>query len=296
MQKERQNKQNKPGKERKEGYIIVPNYFLKKWVRVLGVGPVVLYQELLTYCHKEKTIAWPSLATLSYQLGISKNSLLNYRKILLKYGLIEKIVKRRTARGNYQSNVYKVTPIESAKNKLRQVQNLEEGSSKIAPGVVQNLHPNNNNLNSINITTTKEEKDAVVAVANFKKLKEEGEERMRVIRQRMMELDFKEEFVEKILKDFSPRKIEEKLDLLMEKRNIRSPAGWLMAALKNDYQGTEEERDEEEPKEEGKESNNLTNTAEWTSREKALEAIKLIRKELSWLTPSPSSCRGREPS
>lgn len=54
---------------------------------------------------------------------------------------------------------------------------------------------------------------------------------MRVIRQRMMELDFKEEFVEKILKDFSPRKIEEKLDLLMERRNIQSPAGWLMAAL-----------------------------------------------------------------
>ena len=73
----------------------------------------------------------------------------------------------------------------------------------------------------------------------------------------------------------------------MERRNIQSPAGWLMAALKNDYQGTGEERDEEEPKE-GKESSNLTNTAEWTSREKALEAIKLIRKELSRPTPSPS--------
>jgi len=57
MQKEKPNKQNKPGKGKKEGYIIVPNYFLKEWVKVLGVGPVVLYQELLTYCHKEKHIA-----------------------------------------------------------------------------------------------------------------------------------------------------------------------------------------------------------------------------------------------
>src|SRR5665648_1219504 len=54
MQKERLNKQNTPGEEKKEGYIIVPNYFLKKWVKILGVGPVVLYQELLTYCHKGK--------------------------------------------------------------------------------------------------------------------------------------------------------------------------------------------------------------------------------------------------
>ena len=286
MQRERQNKQNKPGKETKEGYIIVPNTFLKKWVRVLGVGPVVLYQELLTYCHKEKTIAWPSLATLSYQLGISKNSLLNYRKILLKYGLIEKIVKRRTARGNYQSNVYKVTPIESAKNELHQVQNLGEGSSKIAPGVVQNLHPNNNNLNSINITTTNGGKDAVVA-ADFKKLKKEGEEKMRVTRERLGGLDFEESFIEKILKDFPAQKIEEKLDLLMERRNIQSPAGWLVAALKNDYQDVEEERYEEEPAEG---SGDLVNIPEQVSREKALEAIRLIQDNLSaCISPLPSN-------
>jgi hypothetical protein len=36
-------------------------------------------------------------------------------------------------------------------------------------------------------------------------------------------------------------KIEEKLDLLMERRNIQSPAGWLRSALKNDYRGEEQE-------------------------------------------------------
>ena len=74
-------------------------------------------------------------------------------------------------------------------------------------------------------------------------------------------------------------------------RNIQSPAGWLMAALKNDYQDVEEERYDEEPVE-GKD--NLVNTPEQVSREKALEAIRLIRKELSRFNPSPSR-RVREP-
>ena len=56
-----------------------------------------------------------------------------------------------------------------------------------------------------------------------------------VIRERMVKLDFKEEFIKKILKEYSMKKIEEKLDLLMERKNIQSPAGWLRAALKNDY-------------------------------------------------------------
>ena len=116
MQRERPNKQSKPGKEGKEGFIIVPNYFLREWVKVLGTGPALLYLQLLSYCHKEKDIAWPTLTTLSSKLGISKNSLLSYRKILLKYGLIKKIVKRRTARGNYQSNFYKITPMKGGAN------------------------------------------------------------------------------------------------------------------------------------------------------------------------------------
>jgi len=235
MPREKQNKQNKPGKERKEGYIIVPNYFLREWVKVLGIGPALLYLQLLSYCHKEKDIAWPTLTTLSSKLGISKNSLLSYRKILLKYGLIKKIIKRRTSQGNYQSSFYKVTPIEGSANiELRQVQILGGGSANIAPGVVQNLHPNNTNLNNT-------------------KLKEKGEENIQApfsskehyagqtIRERMAELDFKEGFVEKMLKEYSLNKIEEKLDLLMERKNIKSPAAWLNAALQNDYRREEQE-------------------------------------------------------
>ena len=229
MPKEKLNNQNNLRKAKKQGYIIIPNHFLREWVKVLGVGPALLYLQLLSYCHKEKDIAWPTLTTLSSKLGISKNSLLSYRKILLKYGLIKKIVKRRTAQGNYQSNFYKITPIEGAKIEHRQVQILGEGSANIAPGVVQNLPPNNTNLNITN-TTTK------VGAVNFKKIKKKGEERMRAIRERMVELDFKEEFIEKILKEYSMKKIDEKLDLLLNKKNIQNPPAWLISALKNDYQ------------------------------------------------------------
>ena len=68
---------------------------------------------------------------------------------------------------------------------------------------------------------------------------------MQAVKEQLMNLDFKEEFIEKIFKEYSTKKIEEKLDLLMDKRNIQNPAGWLRAALKNDYRGEEEEAEQE---------------------------------------------------
>ena len=69
---------------------------------------------------------------------------------------------------------------------------------------------------------------------------------MQEMKERMRALDFKEAFIERMLKDFSMKKVEEKLDLLRERRNIQKPAGWLSAALKNDYQDVEGERPDEE--------------------------------------------------
>ncbi|MBA7519970.1 hypothetical protein ES705_12058 [subsurface metagenome] len=247
MEKEKPNNQTKSSEE---GYIIVPNYFLKKWVKVLGVGPVVLYEELLTYCHKGKYIAWPTIDSLCEQMGIAKTTLLRYQDTLLRFGLIKNITRGKSTTGHYRNNIYQITPLEELTEHPDQDNIIDFVGSKMKPDWYQNdtsigsnmilslvskRYPNNTNLNITNTTTTNREKDAVVAV-NFKKLKEEGEERMRVIRERMIELDFKEEFIEKILKEYSTKKIEEKLDLLLIKRNIQSPAGWLSAALKNDYQ------------------------------------------------------------
>src|SRR5665648_793442 len=254
MQREKQNKQNKPGEEKKEGYIIVPNYFLKKWVKVLGVGPVVLYQELLTYCHKGKYIAWPTIDSLCQEMGIAKTTLLRYQNTLVKFGLIKNITRGKSTTGHYRNNIYQVISLEElsghpdpdkiinfvgSKMKPHWYQNDTCIGSNMKLSLVSKRYPNNTNLNITNLTTTKREKKDAVAVVNFKKLKEEGEEKMRALRERMVKLDFKEGFVEKTLKKYSLKKIEEKLDLLMERKNIKSPAGWLSAALKNDFRGEE---------------------------------------------------------
>ena len=62
---------------------------------------------------------------------------------------------------------------------------------------------------------------------------------MKTIRERMLELDFKGSFIEKLLITYPLKKVEEKLDLLIEQKNIQNPAAWLISALKYDYQERE---------------------------------------------------------
>jgi len=246
----------------KEGYVIISSYFLDYCVEVLGTGPGMLYIQLLNYCHKGKDIAWPTLETLGKKMQFTPKSITKFHRILLKHGLIKKISKGKTPSGNYRRNIYQITPLRMVKNTLSMGNIFPQVEEKITPNLGKKLPTNNTNLNITNITTTtKREKDAVAAV-NFKKLKEEGEENVRApysskekehytgqaIRERMAELDFKEGFVEKMLKKYSLKKIEEKLDLLMERKNIQSPAGWLRAALQNDYRGEEPVEESEDLK------------------------------------------------
>ena len=243
----------------KEGYVIISSYFLDYCVEILGTGPGMLYIQLLNYCHKGKDLAWPTLATLGKKMQFTPKSITKFHQILLKHGLIKKISKGKTASGSYKRNIYQITPLHMVKNTLSISNIFPQVEEKITPNLGKKLPVNNTNLNSTNTTTTKREKDAVAAV-NFKKLKEKGEEKMRApynskehytgqaIRERMVELDFKEGFVEKMLKEYSLKKIEEKLDLLMERKNIKSPAGWLNAALQNDYRGEEPVEESEDLK------------------------------------------------
>ena len=269
----------------KEGYVIISSYFLDYCVEILGTGPGMLYIQLLNYCYKGKDLAWPTLATLGKKMQFTPKSITKFHQILLKHGLIKKISKGKTASGSYKRNIYQITPLHMVKNTLSISNIFPQVEEKITPNLGKKLPVNNTNLNSTNTTTTKKEKDAVVAVVNFKKLKEKGEEKMMAVREQLRDLEFEEKFIEQILKEYSPKKIEEKLDLLMERRNIKSPAGWLSAALKNDYQDVEQERYDEEPAER---SDNLVNTPKQVSREKALKAIKLIQDNLSaCISPLP---------
>jgi len=215
MDKEKTNRQTKSDKE---GYIIVTNYFLKKWVKILGVGPVVLYEELLTYCHKEKYIAWPTINSLCQQMGIAKTTLLRYQNTLLRFGLIKNIRRGKSTTGHYRNNIYQITSIEElsrhpdpdkivdlvgSKMKPDRYQNDTSIGSKMKLSLVSKRYPNNTNLNITNTTTTN--RDVVV---DFKKLKEEGEEKMQALREQLLNLNIKESFIEKILKEYPPSKIE----------------------------------------------------------------------------------------
>ena len=143
------------------GFIMLPNNFLKEWTQILGKGSLLLYLQLLTYCRKDKHIAWPALKTLGDDLGMSKTSLIYYQKILLKYGLLKKILKRNH-KGIHPSNIYRLTPIECAKNELCRIQKLNLAGTNIELRQVQKFNPNNNNLKNTNRTTTS-------AVVDFKK-------------------------------------------------------------------------------------------------------------------------------
>jgi len=222
-----------------EGYVVVPNYFLREWVKVLGVGPAMLYLYLLTYCHKGKDIAWPTISTLSKKMNLTPKTINKYLQALVKYGLIKKVSKRKTSSGCHIRNIYQLTPFDMGKNTLPMGNIFSCLEGNFTPDIGENLPTNNNNLKHYQFNNNKEREDAAVVAVNFKKLKEKGEERMRAIKEQMVELDFEEEFIEQLLKEYSVKKIEKKLELLMERKNIQNPAGWLSAALKNDYQDEE---------------------------------------------------------
>jgi len=96
------------GEVSKNGFVIINNNFLENWSGIIGPGPSVLYMDLLSYCYGKKTHAWPSVRTLAEDLGITKNSVRKYRKVLIKFGLIKKMYKRRLPDGNHQTNVYEI--------------------------------------------------------------------------------------------------------------------------------------------------------------------------------------------
>jgi len=296
MENEKQNNQNKSSKE---GCIIIPNSFFKEWTEVLGDGPILLYLELLTYCHKDKDTAWPTLKTLSRGLHRSTKSITRHHRKLVKAGLIKKVVKGKTTSGNYKRNIYQLAHPERTKKSLTRGIFVSYIGDKNVPNLGTKCPLNNTNKqNQYNNRNCGKKLPAVVV----DKSKEEGEEKMQLIRQQLMDLDFKESFIGKLLKDYPAEKIEEKLELLLEKKNINRPGGWLMAALKNDYQGEEDTQGHSEEQEKETEAISIEvqpphlspKSKKILSRKEVLKKIRLIRDDLSCPGP-PRYSRGRGP-
>jgi DNA-binding MarR family transcriptional regulator len=273
MEKEKSNHQNKLSKY---GYTMISDYFFRELAKVAGSGPGMLYLALLSYCHKKKDIAWPSLNTLSRDLRMAKTTVLRNLNILVKLNFIRNISRNKSDQ-YHKNNVYQITPPEKISLSIFSLgKNNEFNGSKMKLDLVAKCYPNINNLNNNNITTTNREKDVVVAV-DFIKLKEERRKR---IKEDLTGLDFKDSFIEKLLKDFPLDKMEEKLELLKEKKNIINPSGWLLAALKNDYQGSQEE-ETQEVREEKKEEPQR----KFSSPEEALRQIRLAKEKLALIIP-----------
>ena len=68
----------------RNSYTLIQDYFLVHWVNTIGLGPAILYLELLSYCHKGKDTAWPSIKTLNQRMGITtKTGILSFGLIIM---------------------------------------------------------------------------------------------------------------------------------------------------------------------------------------------------------------------
>jgi hypothetical protein len=64
-------------------FTMVPDYFFRKLIKVMGGIPSLVYLTLLSYYHKKKYIAWPSLNTMSQEMGMAKTTIIRNLNILI---------------------------------------------------------------------------------------------------------------------------------------------------------------------------------------------------------------------
>ena len=212
-------------------YTTIQDYFLAHWVSTIGLGPAMLYLQLLSYCHKGKDIAWPSIQTLNKRMGTTTKTLIKYRNTLLEYGLIKKIVKQISSSGGYDHNLYQIVLLDKENILYPPKEKLPEENEEIISGISEEFpYSNQNNPNKI-------------VPDNKKSLKTER------IKEELEKLNLDKKSIDKIISNYSLEDIEKKIDLLRIKKNLVNPAGWLIAALKANYlnpESSKEENDEEE--------------------------------------------------
>ena len=236
-------------------YTTIQDYFLAHWVSTIGLGPAMLYLQLLSYCHKGKDIAWPSIQTLNKRMGTTTKTLIKYRNTLLEYGLIKKIVKQISSSGGYDHNLYQIVLLDKENILYPPKEKLPEENEEIISGISEEFHySNQDNPNK-------------VVSDNKKSLKTER------IKEALEKLNMDKKSIDKTILNYSLEDIEEKLDLLRIKRNVINPAGWLITALKANYlnpESSKEENDEEEK---------IMETEEIESESKIVKLNKLALKK-----------------
>ena len=249
-------------------YTTIQDYFLAHWVSTIGLGPTVLYLQLLSYCHKGKDTAWPSIKTLNKRLGTTTKTLIRYRNTLIKFGLIKKVVKQRSISGGYDHNLYQIVLLDKENVLHPPAEKLPEEKEEIISGIAGKFSFQDN--------------PKKVIANNKKSLKTE-----RIIEE-LEKLNLDKKSIDKIILNYSLGDIEEKIDLLEIKRNIVNPAGWLIAALKANYLNPESYGKENDGIEEEEQENKIEKSEKISleQKEKEEKGRLFIEENLKWIEQS----------
>ncbi|MBA7587220.1 hypothetical protein ES708_29238 [subsurface metagenome] len=188
-------------------------------------------------------------------MGTTTKTLIKYRNTLLEYGLIKKVVKQRSASGGYDHNLYQIVLLDKENILYPPAEKLPEEKEEIVSGIVEESPFSNQN------------NPKKVIINNKKSPKEER------IKEELIKLNLDKKSIDKIILNYSPEDIEEKLNLLEIKRNVISPAGWLIAALQANYLNPESYREENDEEEK------IMETEEVESESKIVELNKLALKK-----------------
>ena len=135
MEKEKLNNQYEPSHY---SFTMVPDYFYRKLIKVMGAMPSLIYLALLSYCHKKKYIAWPSLNTMSKEMGMAKTTIIRNLNILMKLKVIQNIARDKSDKNYYHHNVYEILPPEKILLSLSEAKNNSGGGSETLPPRFQN--------------------------------------------------------------------------------------------------------------------------------------------------------------
>jgi len=110
------------------------------------------------------------------------------------------------------------------------------------------------------------------------------------MKEELKKLNLDKKSIGKIILNYSPEEIEEKLDLLEIKRNVINPAGWLVAALQANYLNPESSREENKEEEKIMEievmqsESKIVKPDKTTLEKKPKEDKRLSREEeLEWI-------------
>ena len=248
-------------------YTTIQDYFLAHWVSTIGLGPTVLYLQLLSYCHKEKDIAWPSIKTLNKRMGTTTKTLIKYRTTLLECGLIKKVIKQKSSSGGYDHNLYQIVLLDKENILYPPAEKLPEEKEEIISGIAEeSSYPNQDNPKKVIIDNKKSPEE--------KRIKEE-----------LKKLNLDKKSIDKIILNYSLEDIEEKLDLLEIKRNVVNPAGWLIAALQANYLNPESSKEENDGIEEEEQKNKIAKSEKISLEQKEKEEKErlFIEENLKWI-------------